>query len=68
MIWIDDETAILKDTSIINFMNDGNVEMHSSKEWVKNVNKKNGFINFYKFKFNTKYQAIMVFIEIENYL
>ena len=42
MNWQNDkqETALLKDTSIVNFKEDGTVELYPSTEWKKPRNKK----------------------------
>lgn len=71
MNWQDDkqETALLKDTSIVNFKDDGSVELYPSTKWVKPRNKnKHGFGHCHNFKFQTKEQAIKVFTELENNL
>lgn len=71
MKWIDEskETAVLKDTSIVNFKVDGTVELYPSTKWKKPRNEnKEGFGHCHIFKFLTKEQAIKVFIELENNL
>lgn len=71
MKWLDNkqETALLKDTSIVNFKDDGSVELYPSTEWIKPRNKnKHGFGHCHIFKFQTKEQAIKVFTELENNL
>ncbi len=71
MIWIDrnKETALLKDKSIVNFKVNGNVELYPATKWVKPRKKsKHSFGYCHAFKFQTKEQAIKVFIEIENIL
>ena len=71
MKWQDDkqETALLKDTSIVNFKDDGSVELYPSTEWNKPRNKnKHGFGHCHNFQFKSKEQAIKVFIELENNL
>lgn len=68
MKWKDEnnEMAILKDTSIVNFKEDGSVELYPSTKWIKPRNKKR-FGHCHRFKFETKEQAIKVFIELENH-
>ena len=71
MLWQDDnhETALLKDTSIVNFKENGAVELYPSVQWKKPRNKnKHGFGHCHTFKFRTKEFAIKVFTEIENQL
>ena len=63
MIWIDKKTAVLKDTSIINFFDNGSVEFFPSKEW-KKENKSNKYILFLK----SKKQAKKVFNELNKIL
>lgn len=65
MKWQDDNqnTALLKDASIVNFKDDGTAELYPSDEWVKPRNKP-----CHTFKFQTKEQAIKVFTELENNL
>jgi hypothetical protein len=70
MIWQDDnKTALLKDTSIVVFNDDGSVELYPSTKWAKPINKnKHGFGHCHKFKFKTKEQAVSVFTELESKL
>lgn len=69
MNWQDDETALMKDSSIVNFKKDGTVELYPSTEWRKPRNKnKHGYGHCHIFKFKTKEEAITVFTEIENEL
>lgn len=63
MIWIDKKTSILKDTSIINFFDNGGVEIFPSKEW-KKENKSNKYNLFLK----SKKQAINILEHIEKLL
>ena len=53
MKWQDDNqnTALLKDASIVNFKDDGTAELYPSDEWVKPRNKP-----CHTFKFQTKEQ------------
>lgn len=71
MKWQDNnqETALLKDTSIVNFKEDGSVELFPSTKWKKPRNKnKNCFGYCHEFKFKNKEEAIKVFTELENNL
>jgi len=63
MTFIDDKTAVLKDSSIVVFNEIGGVYLYSSKEWKK---PKKG--NCHSFDFITKEQAINVFRRIDENL
>jgi hypothetical protein len=68
MKWQDDKnkTALLKDTSIVNFKDDGVVELYPSIKWIKPRNKnKNGFGHCHVFIFKSKEIAISVFSLLE---
>jgi len=64
MKMIDDETAILKDSSIAIFKDDGFVIYYPSREWKRpKCNKKYGKV--FTYMFSSKKQAIDIFNKID---
>jgi hypothetical protein len=61
------ETAILTDGSIVNFASDGGVILYPSKEWARPT-KRDRFGLCHQFKYQTKAQAIDVWVELSRLL
>lgn len=63
----DNKTAILKDTTILVFEDNGMVKLYPSTKWIAPRNSyKSGYGHCHTFYFDSKEQAIDVFNIIEN--
>ena len=57
MVWIDVNTALLKDKSILIFDEDGGVEFYGEDGWKKSATR--------EYKFDNKQSAIEIWTEVE---
>jgi hypothetical protein len=67
MNWIDGNTVVLKDKSIVLFDDNGKVKLYPGSKWIKPRNKKD-FSHYHEFNFSSRESAVAVFelIEKEN--
>ena len=68
MNWVDSTTAILSDTSILNFHDDGKVNMFPSKEWRKPKTKQYNRDRYVTYQYQDKTTAIKIWEEVDSIL